>query len=104
MTNYQYMIAMVCYLKACKPHALTLVNGRLSYEKIIEEANLKDLVEEHQFYSLYYLKKLIRFDLGSEETRKEILEEREIQLDNFGRTPKDMIIKINSWLSEVNNG
>ena len=104
LDNYQYMIAMICYLKSCKPDALKTVNGKLSYEKIIEIANLKNLSDESDPYSLLYIKKLIRFDLGSEETRKQIIDEKEIQVDGYRVMPKDLIMTINSWLSEVKHG
>jgi len=38
--NYQYLIAIVCYLKACQPNCLKLVNGQLISSHIIKLASL----------------------------------------------------------------
>lgn len=101
LSDYQYMIAIVCYLKACKPKSLRLVNGKLNYTTIINESELSDISDDGRFYSLEYVSKLIRFDLSDETTRQKMLDEHEIKLDSFNRTPKDLILTISSWLSEI---
>ncbi|EPB3310890.1 P-loop NTPase fold protein [Vibrio cholerae] len=102
LTSYQYMIAIVCYLKACKPASLKVANGKLDYEKIAKECRFNEDPERAGFYTLEYIHRLIRFDLGDEATRQEMLTKKEIQLDSFGRTPENMILTISSWLSEMN--
>lgn len=102
--NYQYMIAIVCYLKACKPNSLLLINGKLDYDKIIRDTKLDTIEGDHRFYSLMYLKKLIRFDLGNEDIRNAMIADGSIKQDSFGRSPKNIMITIISWLSEVSKG
>lgn len=84
--NYQYMISMVCYLKACQPNCLKVVNGKLSSSHIIEAARLDEINSSESYYSLRYVNKLVRFDLADEDTRKQMLAEKEIQMDRMGRT------------------
>lgn len=103
LPSYQYMIAIVCYLKACKPNSLNLVNGKLDYTTVINESGLNEIDNEGVIYSLEYIKKLIRFDLCDEVTRQEMLDKKEVQMDSYGRTPKDLIITISSWLSEISS-
>ncbi|UPR37057.1 hypothetical protein ISX50_17460 [Vibrio cyclitrophicus] len=103
LENYQYMIAMVCYLKACKPDCLKPANGKMSYSNIIEAARLDEVGSYESYRSLQCINKLVRFDLADENTRQKMLEEREIQMDRMGRTPKDMIKTISSWLSEISS-
>ena len=101
LENYQYMISMVCYLKACQPNCLKVVNGKLNSSHIIEAAKLNEIDSYESYYSLQYVNKLVRFDLADEDTRKQMLEEREIQMDRMGRTPKNLLKTISSWLSEI---
>ncbi|EOA6545477.1 TPA: P-loop NTPase fold protein [Vibrio vulnificus] len=102
LENYQYMISMVCYLKACQPNCLKVVNGKLNSSHIIEAARLDEIDSSASYYSLQYVNKLVRFDLADEDTRKQMLEEREIQIDRMGRTPQNLLKTISSWLSEIN--
>lgn len=103
LLSYQYMIAIVCYLKACKPNSLALVNGKLDYTTIITESRLNEVPNDGPFFSLDYVIKLIRFDLSDEVTRQKMLDEKEVQIESFGRMPKDLIITIISWLSEISS-
>lgn len=100
--NYQYMISMVCYLKACQPNCLKVVNGKLNSSHIIEAARLEEIDSSEPYCSLQYVNKLVRFDLADKDTRKKMLEEREIQTDGMGRVPQNLLKTISSWLSEIN--
>ena len=102
LENYQYMISMVCYLKACQPNCLKVVNGKLNSSHIIGAARLDEIDSSGSYYSLQYVNKLVRFDLADEDTRKQMLEEREIIMDRMGRTPQNLLKTISSWLSEIN--
>ena len=102
LENYQYMISMVCYLKACQPNCLKVVNGKLNSIHIIEAARLDEIDSSASYCSLQYVNKLVRFDLADEDTRKKMLEEGEIQMDRMGRTPQNLLKTISSWLSEIN--
>ncbi|RBP85695.1 hypothetical protein EBI01_02280 [Marinomonas rhizomae] len=102
--NYQYIIAMVCYLKACQPNCLKLVNGKLNYSYIIDAARLDEIGSSESYSSLQYVNKLVRFDLADEDTRKQMLEEKEIQMVRMGHTPQNLLKTISSWLSEINPG
>ena len=100
--NYQYMIAMVCYLKACHPNCLKPVNGQLDSHNIINAARLDEIGSFESYHSLEYVNKLIRFDLADDATRQSMLEEKEVQLNRTVRAPKSYIKTISSWLSEIN--
>lgn len=102
LEHYQYMISMVCYLKACKPNCLKLLNGKLNSSHIIEAARLDEIHSDNSYYSLQYVNKLVRFDLADEDTRKQMLEKRDIQMEIMGRTPQNLLKTISSWLSEIN--
>lgn len=99
--SYQYMISMVCYLKACQPNCLKLVDGKLNSSHIIRSARLDEIGGTESYHPLQYINKLVRFDLADDHTRKQMLDEREIQLDRMGRTPQDLIKTISLWLSEI---
>lgn len=103
LPDYQYMIAIVCYLKACKPNSLKLVNGKLDYTTVINESRLSEITDDGRFYSLEHLNKLIRFDLSDESTRQKMLDKKEIPLDSFHHIPKDLIMTISSWLSDISS-
>lgn len=103
LPDYQYLIAIVCYLKACKPNSLKVVNGKLDYITVIKESRLNELTADGRFYSLEHVNKLIRFDLSDDNTRQKMLDEREIRMDGHRGTPKDLIITISSWLSEISS-
>lgn len=102
LEEYQYMIAMVCYLKACQPNCLKVINGKLNSSHIIESARLDEISSSESYYSLQYVNKLVRFDLADEDARKQMLEEGKIQMNRMGRTPQDLLKTISSWLSEIN--
>jgi hypothetical protein len=103
LPDYQYMIAIVCYLKACKPNSLKVVNGKLDYATVIKESGLNELKGDGRFYSLEHVNKLICFDLGDDNTRQKMLDEKEIMMDGYHRTHKDLIITISSWLSDISS-
>lgn len=100
--NYQYMIAIVCYLKVCSPSALKLVSGKLNATEISKALKLNEVKENSQFYTLQYIEKLITFDLGTDEIRRKMLEENQISMGTFGQVQKNIILTISSWLSEIN--
>ncbi|WP_299005639.1 P-loop NTPase fold protein [uncultured Shewanella sp.] len=102
LSNEQYIIAIVCYLKACKPNALKVVNEKLDYMTFIQESGLKKFTDDGLFPSLEHLDKLIRFDLGDDDIRRRMLNDNEINISRI-RTPENMIIKVNSWLSEISS-
>lgn len=101
LTNYQYLLAMICYLKACRPGALVHTSGKLTSEYVIKQAGLAELVDDTEFYTLFYIKKLIQFDLGDDELRNQMISDKEIQTDGFGRITSSMIVTIRKWLSEI---
>ncbi|SMY35006.1 KAP family P-loop NTPase fold protein [Photobacterium andalusiense] len=101
LENYQYMISMVCYLKACQPNCLKVINGKLNSSHIIEAARL-DEIASSESYNLQYVNKLVRFDFADEDTRKQMLEEREIQMNGMRGAPQNLLKTISSWLSEIN--
>lgn len=74
--NHQYMIAMVCYLKACKPGLLKPEGGKLNSDVVINEIGLREIENDGRFSSLEYMKKLIAFDLGNEDIRSDMLKKK----------------------------
>ncbi len=99
-SNYQYMIAFVCYLKACHPKALDNAIYAKDSSELIKEMKLDRVIDENDTYVLHYLKKLVKFDLGTQETKNQMIQEKEIQLDGH-RIPSNIVIRISGWLSEI---
>lgn len=101
--SYQILIALACFLKASHPEALKELNGKLNYDDIIKLSRLDELVDETEYNTLFHMKKLLRFDLGSEEVRSKMMDEKEIQADSFRGMSKNIIVTINKWLSDINH-
>lgn len=100
--EYQVMIAMVCYLKACKPDALKPINSKLSYARIAEAANFEDIIKTERYSSLEYLTRLVRYDFANEEEKKRMIENKELQLSRFGRISEEGVLgTINKWLNGI---
>ncbi|MGI2159476.1 KAP family P-loop NTPase fold protein [Shewanella baltica] len=100
--EYQLMIAMACYLKACKPNALKLTHGKLSYQRIAEEANFDDIVKSGEYSSLEYITRFVRYDFVDQQEKQKMIQDKEIHLSRFGRISEDGILfSINKWLTEV---
>lgn len=99
--DFQLMIAMVCYLKACKPNALKLVNGKLSYERIAEEADFSHIVEMERFSSLEHIARLVRYDLSNQDVKDIMIQNKEVHVNPYGRMTPDRLITINKWLTDV---
>ena len=71
------MISMVCYLKACQPNCLKVVNGKLNSSDIIKAASLDKIDASESINHLPYVSTLVRFDLANEITRKANVGRRE---------------------------
>lgn len=82
------MIAMVCYLKACKPDCLKPANGKMSYSNIIEAARLDEVGSYESYRSLQCINKLVRFDLADENTRQKCLKREKFKWTEWGAHPR----------------
>lgn len=100
-TYVQGLIAIVCYLKACKPIALMPVNGQITYEQIATSAEFGKIVTSKQ-YDMDYLIKLVRYDFSTDEEKKKMIAEREVSFSGFSREPDiPAVILINKWLNGI---
>ena len=102
-SEFQLVMAMVCYLKVCKPYALKPVNGLLSYEQIANAANFADIEKTDRFSQLEYITLLIKFDFGDQELKDKMIEEKLIHQPSYMRQVPNRLIDINKWLTEITN-
>lgn len=100
-SDYQYLIAMACYLKVCKPIALRYENNNLNYERIAEIAKFDDIVKTGKYSKLEYIANLIKFDFGDEELKTKMLDALLISKDPFNRTIPNRLLVINQWLTNI---
>jgi hypothetical protein len=102
-SNFQFIMAMVCYLKVCKPHALKSANSTLSYDLIANAANFADIEKTDRFSQLEQISRLIKFDFGDQELKEKMIEEKLIQRPPFMgmRQHRNRLIVINKWLTEI---
>lgn len=100
LAHYQYMLAFVCFLKACRPEAFDNKTGGGDYSKIIKISDLENAEEDSEFCLLHYIKKLIKFDLAPQEIKNQMMQNKEIHFDHH-RMPTGLIKTISGWLSEI---
>lgn len=100
-SDYQYLIAMACYLKVCKPIALRSENNNLNYELIAEIAKFDDIVKAGKYSKLEHVTNLVKFDFGDEELKAKMIEERLVSPAPFRRTIPNRLLMINQWLSNI---
>lgn len=100
-SDYQYLMAMACYLKVCKPIALRYENNNLNYERIAEIAKFDDIVKTGKYSKLEYITNLIKFDFGDEDLRTKMIEALLIPKDPFNRIIPNRLLLINQWLTNM---
>jgi len=97
---YQNIIAFVCLLKV-RNHELLNSLDSISYEKLVSECNLSPFENNTSNYVLYSLVKYLKFDLSDDETRNQILKDKEVHIASHGRLPKNILTKVNTWFSDI---
>jgi dsRNA-specific ribonuclease len=102
-SEFQLVMAMVCYLKVCKPYALIPVNGTLSYDQIANAANFADIEKTDRFSQLEHITRLIKFDFGDQELKDKMIEEKLIHQPSYMRQVPNRLIAVNKWLTEITN-
>lgn len=99
--EYQYLIAMACYLKVCKPSALRSKNNNLNYEQIAEAAKFDEIVKAGQYSKLEYVTNLVKFDFGDKDLKEKMIKEHLVYDDLFSRRIPNRLQQINSWLVQI---
>ncbi|MCP4114095.1 MAG: hypothetical protein GY737_01605 [Desulfobacteraceae bacterium] len=102
LENYQSIMALICYLKACKPNVIDAINKGKDPKEIIALAELP-INKPNRFLHLYDITNIIRYDLSSQTVKDEMIQNNEIQTDHFGRMQNDIIHDVINWLSEIDN-
>ncbi len=102
-SSYQFIIAFICYLKSSQPHLVDrIAKNKIDSKTLIEEAGLKDIDKNTEYNYIYYLTKYVIFDLADDEQRKKMIDGKEISVDDeFGRTSKNIIVRVCSWLTNI---
>ena len=103
-TSYQFMVAFVCYLKAAKPHLIKKITlEQINSEMLLEDAGLGHIDGSVRSTHLYDLTKFIIFDMGSEEQRKKMIENQEVQSDRglAGYSDRGVMRNICGWLDDI---
>jgi hypothetical protein len=99
--DYQSVIAIVCYLKVCKPDTLMPVNGKLSYEQIATAANFTD-IQQTEFCELNHAVSVVNFDFADQATKEKMIKDKEISNYNYvGRMPPNRLVLVNQWLTNI---
>lgn len=100
--SYQMMIAFISYLKASKPDLITrITNSDISANDLISLSKISATLNGVEFMHIDYLFKIITFDLGSDDVRTKMLDQKEIVNDAFGRDQKNIMITVCGWLTEM---
>lgn len=102
-SDFQFIMAMVCYLKACKPYALVPVNGTVTYDLVANAANFADIEKTDRFSQLERITRLVKFDFGDQELRAKMIEDKQIYQPAYIRQVPNRLIVINKWLTEITN-
>lgn len=100
-SEYQSVIAIVCYLKVCKPDSLRPVDGKISYDRIVAAANFTD-IQQTEFCELDRVVRVVNFDFGDKATQEKMIMDKEISNYNlFGREPPNRLLIVNQWLTNI---
>jgi len=101
-SSHQMMVAFICYLKASKPELITrITNGDIRADELIEHSKIYAILNGEELRYVDYLFKMITFDLGTDDVRKKMLDQKEIVNDAFGRDQRNIMIKVCGWLTEM---
>lgn len=101
-SDYQMMIAFICYLKASKPELVTrIASSDISASDLISLSKIASTLSGAELWYVDYLFKIITFDLGTDDVRREMLDKKEIANGDFGRGHKNIMITVCDWLTEM---
>lgn len=97
--NYQCAIALVSYMKACKPKNLKMVGSKLNKELFCTDlmTNKYLNIESTALQRLYYL---IEYEFSGEAQREELLARKHVMYDDCD-TPVDTIHIVNEWINGI---
>lgn len=101
-SNYQYMMAFVCFIKATNPNLLTTITNK-DCDKFIKESGLDEVENEYSFHTINYIKNLVIYCFSDDEKKKTMIQEGKIYSDNHGQMPPNLLLTISSWFNEINN-
>jgi len=100
--SYQDLFSFICYLKSSKPELVTkIINDDIDAENLLQASGITSILDNKNCRYIDYLSKLIIFDLGSDEVKKKMMEEKEISFDPYGRSRNDIMKNVCGWLSEI---
>ena len=100
--SYQIIVSFICYLKVVHPQLVQkIADGKISSKELIEKTGLDEFDNEVDYQYLPYLKKYLIFELATDEVRNEIMKEKTLVLDNYGRAQKDVMITVCKWLADI---
>ena len=76
-------------------------SGKISSKELIVKTGLDSFDNDIDYQYLPYLKYYLVFDLASDEVRSEMLKEKKVVPDNYGRDQKDVMITVCNWLTDI---
>lgn len=103
-SSYQLMVAFICYLKATNPHLIEkIVHQKINSDTLLKEAGLDRVNGDSDVTYIYDLTRLVIFDMGSEEQRKVMLENKEVfQEGGFRGLPASGVMRnVCGWLTDI---
>lgn len=103
-SSYQAMIAFICFLKVSHPKLINQIESEnITTDELINSCGLPlTFQNEYQFTYIQFLYDLIRYDLSTEDERREIINQNpNTQL--YRNVPNNLMKIICNWLSEISN-
>lgn len=98
--HYTCAIALVSYLKACKPESLRLSNGKLSKD-IFYSAIQFDELSKVKKHAIECLCVLIEYEFTDDVVKHEMIRSGRIRDNGLGSYPDDIILEVNSWINDI---
>ena len=103
--NYQVAIAIICYLKASLPIIFDkLSNSDINLTNLLKETRLDTIdTNSGEFSYLEYMIKVIKFDLSDEDTRKQMIADKEIDSSRDYYGSEGLLISVVNMLKTMEN-
>lgn len=103
--DYQIAIAFICYLKVSSPNIFNEVsNNNINYADLLKETGLevkKDITSNYGY--IEYMNKVIKFDFADEDTRKQMIEEKQIERNRHSYDSTGLLVKVANMLKTMEN-
>lgn len=103
--NYQIAIAFICYLRVTSPNTFHEVSkNNINFTDLLKKTKLElneDITTNYGY--IEYMIKVIKFDFADEDTRKQMINKKEIQGNGYSFENKGLLVQVANMLKTMDN-